>query len=97
MLVLAALVTATVSTNVCTGSSTKLPQVQCDAWGDFYDALAGGGWTKCAGSRADPCSCNGDELGGKVPVCGSDNTTVIQMCVAMCCCPCTNSHAHHFC
>jgi hypothetical protein len=76
------------STNVCTGSSTKLPQVQCNAWGDFYDALAGGGWTKCAGSRADPCSCNGDEGGGgKAPVCGSDNTTVIQMCVAMCCCP----------
>jgi hypothetical protein len=65
------------STNVCTGSSTKLPQVQCNAWGDFYDALAGGGWTKCAGSRADPCSCNG-WLDGN-PTCNAGNTTVTTM------------------
>jgi hypothetical protein len=69
----------------CTGLSTQLPQDQCDAWGDFYVALGGDGWTRCAGTKSDPCSCQGDN-GGR-PVCSTDGTTVISMCV-------TRRHRH---
>jgi hypothetical protein len=53
----AAVSSAVELTAACTGSSTKLPQDQCDAWGDFYDALNGKSWTACNGTRTDPCSC----------------------------------------
>ena len=89
MLVLAALVTAAASTNVCTGNSKKLAPAQCDAWIEFYDALGGAGWECCSSLRTDPCSCQGAgpiAVGGgpreNVPVCSSDGTTVTQMCVA---------------
>ena len=29
---------------VCTGTSTVLPQAQCEAWVEFFDATNGAGW-----------------------------------------------------
>jgi hypothetical protein len=72
-------VTSADCSQACTGSSTQLPQDQCDAWKDFYDALNGDGWTTCKGTRTDPCSCLGK--GGSQPVC-SGGKTVNKMCVA---------------
>jgi hypothetical protein len=50
---------------VCNGTSTVLPQAQCEAWVDFFDAANGAGWIGCmdatrtpkVGStyRTDPC------------------------------------------
>ena len=67
------------ASQTCTGASTNLAQDQCDAWGDFYDALAGDGWTHCQGTKSDPCSCQGNF--GTDPTCSSDGTTVNTMCV----------------
>jgi len=79
---------------LCTGSSTKLPQVQCTAWINFYDGTAGDGWKAtysstysdpvCPGTRTDPCACKpgGNYPGsGTHPVCNSAGTTVVTMCV----------------
>jgi hypothetical protein len=76
------------ASQVCTGSSTKLPQDQCDAWGDFYVALGGDGWDTCKVSmsqaglvlKTDPCSCT-PEHGAQAAICNSDGTTVVEMCV----------------
>jgi hypothetical protein len=70
------------ASQTCTGSSSNLPQDRCDAWGDFYDALTGDGWTYCKGTKSDPCSCKG--YSGVNPVCNGDGTTVITMCVTRC-------------
>ena len=68
-------------TTACTGNSTKLPAAQCAAWIKFYDGTNGDGWTGDAASckRNDPCACKG--YIGKHPVCNSDGTTVVNMCV----------------
>ena len=68
--------------NVCNGSSTNLQQAQCDAWVNFYDSTGGSGWTYCAGTRTDPCSCQGYQ-DAQGPTCSADNTTVHQMWVAL--------------
>ena len=60
----------------CTGSSTKLAQAECDAWGDFYDEATGKEWTTCSDARTDPCSCKGTD---GAPVCATDNTSVETM------------------
>jgi hypothetical protein len=66
--------------STCTGLSTQLPQDQCDAWGDFYDALSGDDWKCCSGTRYDPCSCMGCPGGGSTsPVCSADGMAVISM------------------
>ena len=61
----------------CTGSSAKLAQAECDAWGDFYDEATGKEWTKCSDARTDPCSCKGKD--GTRPVCTPDGTSVATM------------------
>ena len=61
----------------CTGSSAKLAQAECDAWGDFYDDAGGTGWTTCSAARTDPCSCKGTT--DKNPVCTPDGTSVATM------------------
>jgi hypothetical protein len=68
----------------CTGTSTQLPQPQCDAWGDFYDALGGEGWKVCTGTKYDPCSCSTGQKGcptsdDPCPVCNTARTKVINM------------------
>ena len=70
-----------IATNGCSGYSTKLPAAQCAAWIKFYDGTNGDGWTGDAASckRNDPCACKG--YIGKHPVCNSDGTTVVNMCV----------------
>jgi hypothetical protein len=65
----------------CTGSSTKLPALQCAAWIKFYDALKGDGWTYCQGKRSDPCACKGTPSFGNPPVCNPAGTTVVTVCV----------------
>jgi hypothetical protein len=59
---------------VCNGTSTVLPQAQCEAWVDFFDAANGAGWigfkyNPATGAydvpvdystyRTDPCSITG--------------------------------------
>ena len=62
---------------LCTGSSTKLPQVQCTAWINFYDDTTGTGWTNCHQRRTDPCTCRmgtyGDTCAGDGEVAGIVN------------------------
>jgi len=45
--------------NNCNGGrlSAQLPDAECDAWHDFYDALGGPNWVGCSGSRDGPCEC----------------------------------------
>jgi hypothetical protein len=80
MLVLAALVTAAASTNMCTGSSVNLPQAQCEAWIAFYNSTNGDKWIPQGGAaactRTDPCSCMTDE---QYPSCDPTGTTVLNM------------------
>ena len=61
----------------CTGSSTKLPADQCNAWIKLHDDTGGASWTKCAGYRTDPCACKGsDEIYGSVC---SGGTSILRM------------------
>jgi hypothetical protein len=65
----------------CTGSSVNLPQLQCDAWVKFYDALNGDFWSRagkelCRGTRRDPCACAG--YWGDA-VCDQTRTKVVTM------------------
>ena len=43
--------------NNCTGDSTMLEPVQCDAWIDLFDSTGGTTWMNCGENRRDPCSC----------------------------------------
>ena len=70
----------------CVGSSSKLPIDQCLAWMDFFDATGGHSWTYyitgqpfCRGTRADPCSCMGNDGTKAKAVCNVDNTTITMM------------------
>jgi hypothetical protein len=63
--------------NVCTGTSTQLPAVQCAAWIDFHDSTGGSGWKVCSGMRTNPCACTG--FAGSWPVCSMDGSVVHQM------------------
>jgi hypothetical protein len=65
----------------CTGNSTKLPQAQCDAWVDFYDATNGDKWTghAAACTQDDPCSCFGEDVDNSFPVCDATRMTVKNM------------------
>ena len=38
-------------------NSSLLPQEECDAWIDFYDATGGPNWSYCSDTRFDPCYC----------------------------------------
>jgi hypothetical protein len=62
----------------CTGSSTKLPAAQCEAWIAFYNSTNGDKWSKSAAActQTDPCSCNPLSDGGSYPVCDTTGTTV---------------------
>ena len=41
----------------CTGQSSSLDDLQCNAWRDFYNSTGGTGWTRCSDAATDPCSC----------------------------------------
>lgn len=82
MLVSFPLLASSFAANTCTGTSANVTQVQCDAWGDFYDATGGDSWAVygtriCEGAREDPCSCHG--YNGGFPVCHPDGTAIQQM------------------
>jgi hypothetical protein len=74
----------------CTGASTKLAQLQCNAWAVFYDAMGGSGWKVtdpnskkhnqpvCSDTRTDPCSCQ-NNWDSPVSVCNEADTAVTQM------------------
>jgi hypothetical protein len=89
MLLLLAAVLLDVCTGVqqtCTGSSTKLPQAQCEAWGDVYDAANGDRWSCCNGMKTDPCSCmgwdwnyNASDPATFYPHCDTTNSTVTRL------------------
>jgi hypothetical protein len=76
---------------LCTGSSTKLAQVQCTAWIMLFDALKGDEWTVCKDARTDPCACTG--VKGDMPVCNPGGTTVVNMCVRSPAFPPCSSHS----
>jgi hypothetical protein len=42
---------------VCNGTSTALPQSQCEAWVDLFDSAGGDGWMRCALATGFPTSC----------------------------------------
>ena len=67
--------------STCIGSSTQLPQDQCDAWGALYDATNGPAWLKCSDTKTDPCACAGTYE--KDPVCNKygpyPNTSVTHL------------------
>jgi hypothetical protein len=44
----------------CTGSSSSLPQKECEWWINFFDTMGGTEWTNCAIHRTDPCACSYD-------------------------------------
>jgi hypothetical protein len=45
----------------CTGSSSSLPQSECEWWINFFDTTGGSTkWTNCRGNRTDPCACSYD-------------------------------------
>eukprot|EP00937_MAST-01D_sp_MAST-1D-sp2_P004103 g4103.t1 len=46
----------------CTGASMDLPQSECDAWHDIFDAWNGETWYACNLIRSDPCACKGKEF-----------------------------------
>ena len=46
-----------VASSQCTGSSAVLPEKECSAWQDFYDATNKGSWKHCQSMRATPCDC----------------------------------------
>lgn len=54
---------AAVSATRCTGkesghsNSSNLPQEECEAWVDFYDATGGPNWSYCSDTQFDPCYC----------------------------------------
>jgi hypothetical protein len=69
--------------NTCNSASTNLPQAQCDAWVNFYDATNGDKWIPKGGAaactRTDPCSCKPSDGGSTFPVCNAADTTVEKM------------------
>jgi hypothetical protein len=48
----------TFDATTCTGNSTSLTPVDCDAWQELYDSTNGMKWSVCPNSRSDPCSCS---------------------------------------
>ena len=58
--------------STCTGYSSQLPQVQCDAWIALWTATG----IPCSWSKTDPCSCVGRDAR---PVCDAEGTTVSRM------------------
>lgn len=76
----ALLVVAAASSNytACTGKSADLPEKECKAWQDFFDALDGPNWTSFGSDgREDPCSVKskiGNPCKGDPASSGSDFT-----------------------
>ena len=80
---------------VCNGTSTVLPQAQCEAWVEFFDATNGAGWVGFKYNpqvpiyystyRTDPCSMVGSGAmvpkGGTTPLnfCDEGGTTIQKM------------------
>jgi hypothetical protein len=54
--------TITCTSPTCTGSSSSLPQSECEWWINFFDTMGGKEWKKCASERyrTDPCACSYD-------------------------------------
>jgi hypothetical protein len=49
------------SAGLCTGSSASIPDGECQAWIDLWEALDGPNWSICnaVSFKTDPCSCHG--------------------------------------